>query len=93
MSIRPAADELIHKDDRRAVRTVRARPASLRLTPREVEVLQRTWDGLTVKEIALEMGLSAKWVKNIRLRLGEKMHAGNAVQLVRAGLERGLLVV
>lgn len=90
MTRQPAADELKRTDARRAVWR---RPASLRLTPREVEVLQRTWDGLTVKEIALAMGLSAKWVKNIRLRLGEKLHAGNAVQLVRAGLERGFIVL
>ncbi len=80
-------------EQQRAVPIGWRRPASVRLTPREVEVLERTWAGRTMKEIAVEMGLSERWIRNIRLRLGEKLHCSNVVQLVRAGLERGFIVL
>jgi DNA-binding NarL/FixJ family response regulator len=61
------------------------------LTPREREVFHLVADGLTIKEIAKELGLSPKTAENHRSRLLAKIELRNAAELVRYAARRGLL--
>lgn len=61
------------------------------LSKRELDILQLLWDGMENKQIALTLGLSPCYVKNLQDRMRLKLHASSRVQLVRKGLEKGLL--
>lgn len=61
------------------------------LTPRERQVLDGIWMGLSLKEIASETGMSLSYVCNIRLILFRKLRVHSMVQCVRRALEMGLL--
>lgn len=61
------------------------------LSPRERDVLQMTWDGLSNKLIAAALGLSEAYIKNVHDRLRWKLQASNKVQLVRRAIEKGLI--
>jgi PAS domain S-box-containing protein len=61
------------------------------LSAREREVLERIVQGHTNREVAEELGLSIKSVEAYRARLMSKLALRNRVELVRYGLERGLL--
>ena len=61
------------------------------LTPREREVFHLVADGLTIKEIAKQLGLSPKTAENHRSRLLAKLELRNAAELVRYAARRGLL--
>lgn len=56
------------------------------LTPREREVMDLVVDGKSTKEIAQSLGLSTKTVETHRVRIMEKMQAGNIAELVRLAL-------
>jgi RNA polymerase sigma factor (sigma-70 family) len=56
------------------------------LTPREREVMEMVTDGKSNKEIAGELGVSAKTVEAHRARVMEKMRAGSLAELVRMAL-------
>lgn len=62
-----------------------------RLSDREFEVLRALGSGLTVKEIAGQLNLSAKTVSTYRARLQEKMGLRTSAELVRYVVEHGLL--
>lgn len=53
------------------------------LTPREREVMAMVTEGRSNKEIANELGVSAKTVEAHRARVMEKMQAGSLAELVR----------
>lgn len=57
--------------------------AVARLTPREHEVFRRITDGLHNREIALELGISARTVEVHRARLMEKLNARRLAELFR----------
>jgi two-component system, NarL family, invasion response regulator UvrY len=61
-----------------------------KLSDREFAVLQLLLTGKTIKEIAGELSLSAKTVSTYHLRIWEKFHARNDVELVRYALEHRL---
>lgn len=61
------------------------------LTDKERDVLQLIWDGMTDEKIANVLGISASHTRNIQDRMRLKLHCTNRVQLVRKGLEKGLL--
>lgn len=61
------------------------------LTPREQQVLEHIWAGLTLKEIAVELDMGVGTVRGARMELFRKLHAHTLVQAVRRGLELGLL--
>lgn len=73
------------------------RPASVNedpygsLTPREREVFHLIVEGLTTKEVARDLGISAKTAENHRARILEKLEVRNTVELVRYAARRGLL--
>lgn len=54
-----------------------------RLTPREREVLERAARGLHAKEIAAELGISARTVEVHKSRIMEKLGVRNIAELVR----------
>lgn len=63
----------------------------IELTPQQRTVLQLSWDGLAVKEIAKVMGLSDKTVKNYRANMYDKFGVRNIEGLLRRGVECGYL--
>lgn len=79
---------LQHDQKQRALRAQRndiaARVAEL--TPREHEVMILVTDGKSNKEIAAELGVSAKTVEVHRARMMDKMRADSLAELVRMAL-------
>jgi len=61
------------------------------LSTRELQVFQLTASGRTVKEIATELGLSAKTISTFRRRIFEKFAVKNDVELLHYAREHGLL--
>jgi two-component system NarL family response regulator len=64
-----------------------------RLTPREREVLHLIGQGLADKEIAAEIGTSAKTAQFHVANLLDKLGAQNRTDAVRIGYARGLIEV
>ena len=58
----------------------------VQLTPREREVMDMVTDGKSNKEIASQLGVSAKTVEAHRARVMEKMRARSLAELVRMAL-------
>jgi len=63
------------------------------LSPRERDVLQMIWDGLTCKQISMALGVSLNRVENVRNNVGLKLKARTNVQVIRRALEKGLIEV
>ena len=61
------------------------------LTAREREVFHLIAEGLTTKEIARRLGISAKTAENHRGRVLDKLDVRNTAELVRYALRKGLL--
>ncbi len=82
-----AADE-----KQRGLQSQRAGIASrlAHLTPREHEVMEMVTEGRSNKEIALDLGVSAKTVEAHRARVMEKMEAASLAELVRMVIASGL---
>lgn len=98
---KPFNDELLLESIRKAlavdekqrqVQSQRARIAArlAHLTPREHEVMIMVTEGRSNKEIALDLGVSAKTVEAHRARVMEKMEAGSLAELVRMVLAAGI---
>ena len=62
------------------------------LTPREREVLRLVAEGLSGKEIAATLGVSAKTIETHRSRIMEKLGIHKVSGLVRFAIREGLLV-
>jgi two-component system response regulator FixJ len=60
------------------------------LTPREHEVMEMVTEGRSNKEIAMDLGVSAKTVEAHRARVMEKMGAGSLAELVRMVMAAGI---
>jgi FixJ family two-component response regulator len=61
-----------------------------RLTPREHEVMVMVTNGRANKEIAGNLGVSAKTVEAHRARVMEKMEANSLAELVRMAINANL---
>jgi len=61
------------------------------LSDREFEVMRRLGNGLTITQIASELGLSAKTVSTYRARILEKMAVESNADLVRYAARYGLI--
>lgn len=61
------------------------------LSDREFEVMRRLGSGLTVTQVASELGLSAKTVSTYRSRILEKMAVDSNADLVRYAARYGLI--
>ena len=62
-----------------------------RPTPREAEVLQGVWDGLTAKAIGLKLTMSPRTVETHVNNLMRKLRATTRTQLCRIALTEGWL--
>jgi DNA-binding NarL/FixJ family response regulator len=61
------------------------------LTAREREVFHLVAEGLTTKEVARKLTISAKTAENHRARVLDKLGVRNTAELVRYALRKGLL--
>ena len=61
------------------------------LSQREFEVLILLGNGLSVKEIAYQLGVSEKSVTTYRARVMEKLQMANKTDLIRYAIESGLI--
>ncbi len=61
------------------------------LSQREFEVLVLVGNGLAMKEIAAQLGVSEKSVTTYRARIQQKLQLKNKAQLIRFALENGLV--
>ncbi len=98
---KPFNDELLLESIRNALaidqqqREFQSRRAEIatrlaHLTPREHEVMEMVTEGRSNKEIAMDLGVSAKTVEVHRARVMEKMEAGSLAELVRMVMAAGL---
>ncbi|MGD2081955.1 MAG: response regulator FixJ [Chromatiales bacterium] len=62
------------------------------LTPREYEVMEKVAAGMSNKQIAVDLGVSAKTVEAHRARVMEKMEADSLAELVRMVTRANVLV-
>jgi DNA-binding NarL/FixJ family response regulator len=63
---------------------------NLNFSPREIEVMIKLSKGFTNKEIALQLGISARSVESYRANMIEKAKVKNTAELVRFFFENGL---
>ncbi len=68
---------------------VKRRPEDL--TPREQEILQLVWAGLTNRIIAEQLHISIKTAEAHRANMMKKLRVSNIAQLLKTALEEGLL--
>ena len=61
------------------------------LTPREQEILQLVWAGLTNRTIAERLHISIKTAEAHRSNMMKKLRVSNIAQLLKTALEEGLL--
>ena len=73
------------------LRQVAQKPVAEALTPRERQVVQLVAQGLSSKEIATRLGLSAKTVANHRLSIMTKLGIHNVAAVTRYAIEHGLI--
>ncbi len=83
-----AGDEVVDPAVRRVPQPGEERA---RLTPRELEVLQLICDGLSNKEIAVRLGLSANTVAVHRARIMNALGVHKTAELVMYALQHGLI--
>ena len=69
--------------------SLRRRPDDL--TPREQEVLQSIWAGLTNRALSERLGISAKTGESYRANIMKKLRVSNIAQLLKRAIEKGLL--
>lgn len=67
------------------------RPGLEKLSDREHEVLRLIASGKTLTQVAEELSISVATVSTYRARLLEKLGLGNTAELIRYGLEHGLV--
>ena len=61
------------------------------LTPRERDVLQGIWTGLSNKEIAASYGISHRTIQQHRQNMMRKWRVDNIAILLELGVARGVL--
>lgn len=64
---------------------------STTLTPRETEVVQAIWDGLTVDQIASRLIVSPRTVGNHIASIFNKFGVSDRVSAIRVAIERGVI--
>lgn len=69
----------------------RRQPRTASLTPREKETLKFLAEGLSVKEIALELNLSVKTVEAHKFNLMRKLDIHNKAQLVQFAIKKKII--
>ena len=64
---------------------------STQFTNREVDIIQLICEEYTMKEIAVQLGLSESTVQNYRVAIMGKMAVKNTAGLVKYAFTRGLI--
>ena len=91
LAVGPARNDQVEiVDQLRAPRPASEDPFSL-LSQREREVLHLIADGLSAKEVAVELSISTKTVEAHRTSLMRKLGVRKATELVRYALRHGLI--
>lgn len=75
----------------RKIHPAQTRSDMVRLTPRQQEILSLIWDGHTTADIAHRLKVSARTVEVHRFHMMKKLRVSNLAQLLRSGLERGMI--
>lgn len=68
-------------------------PTAMELTPREREILQLLWDGLTVKQIAARLELNYRHTLALLQQLLARQGVSTHIGLIRLALTRGWVQV
>lgn len=68
-------------------------PTAEGLSAQQMTVLLLLWEGLGIKQVATEMGLSSRTVKNYHAHICEKWGVSGRVAMMRKAMELGLLQV
>lgn len=63
------------------------------LTPREQEILEFIWAGFKNKEIGHRLKISVKTVEAHRANMMKKMRVSNTAQLLKNGIQGGMLKI
>lgn len=63
------------------------------LSPREREVLQLIADGISTKEIAFQLAVSAKTVETIRMNLMKKINVFSIAELTKYAIREGITII
>lgn len=66
-------------------------PEDAELSPRQRQIVQLVARGLSSKEIASELSISAKTVSNHRLQIRERLKLNDVASITRYAIERGLV--
>lgn len=73
--------------------TTASKVEAIALTPRQQQILSLIWEGQTTTEIAKELKVSARTIEVHRFHMMKKFRVTNLAQLLRAGLEQGLITL
>jgi DNA-binding NarL/FixJ family response regulator len=63
------------------------------LTPREKQVLELIWDGLTNRHIARRLSISMKTAEAHRATIMKRVRVSNTAQLLKAAIQGNLITV
>lgn len=89
----PDAAELLVSDISSAVQTPGPRLPSVELSRREMEIVQLLCEGLSSKEIARRLHISAKTVENHRYNIYRKCDVESIAGLIRHAVQRGIVTL
>jgi two-component system, NarL family, invasion response regulator UvrY len=67
------------------------KPLHERLSDREYSVLQLLVSGKSIKEIASDLSLSPKTISTFHIRIWEKLHVRNDIEMIRYAFAHGLV--
>jgi DNA-binding NarL/FixJ family response regulator len=88
----PSIARRLHKHDRRSRhREILPRKTGIKLTSREVEVLQRIAEGEANKQIAAGLGISIKTVEKHRAQVMRKLNIHDTASLTRYAISAGII--
>lgn len=62
-------------------------------TPREIDVMQGLWNGLSLKEIAWQRGLTMNTVRRVCADLRRRAGGVTTIAAIRQALQQGVLTV
>jgi DNA-binding NarL/FixJ family response regulator len=79
-----------HLSQEVVARLAEPRASAGRLTPRQIEVMRLTAEGLTMKEVARALGVSPRTVESHKYELMQVLGLATTADLIRYAVEHGL---
>jgi DNA-binding NarL/FixJ family response regulator len=90
----PEVAEVLVNDVSASAQPARSQwPAGVKLSSRETQIVQLLCEGLSSKEIARELHLSAKTVENHRYNIYRKCEVDNLPALMRHAIRQGMITI